>query len=291
MKQKIKLCTDSASDIPGDFEEEYGIGMFKFHITIDDFEFDERDIPNEEFYRRIAESKNKPTHAQVTTYEFTERFKQYLDEGYTDVIYVSISSKGSYTYNSSLMARDEFFENNPGIKDAFRIHIIDGGNYTGVYGYAVCQAAKKVAGGAGAEEVVAYIQDWVDYADVYFGCYTLEYVKRSARVSAAAAFVGEVLGLRPVIKIKDGISSTMAKVRGDKNVIPKIIELTEIDMEPKSPYCVLYGCNPEQSEEITKAASEKLGYPPEMTFQLGPCVASNAGPYTIGLIYRSKVKR
>ncbi|MCL2055117.1 MAG: DegV family protein [Oscillospiraceae bacterium] len=289
MKPKIKLITDSASDIPREIEQEYSIGMFKVHMTIDDFEFDERDISNEEFYERIKNSDNMPTHAQITPFEFAQSFKKYYDEGFTDIIYVSLPKRGSNTNFSANIAKNEFFESHPEAEAGFKIHIIDSGNYTGAYGYPVCQAAKKIAKGASPAEVVAYIQDWADYAEIIFGCYSLEYVKRSARVSAAAAFAGEVLGLRPIIKIKDGISYTLSKVRGTRNIIPKIIEHAQADMTPKSPYCILYGNNPEQADELEREAVKKFGYPPEMRFQIGPAIASNVGPQTIGLTIRSKL--
>lgn len=287
MVQKIKILTDSASDIPKNLEKELNIGMLSFHLAVGEKAFDERDISNEEFYELMLNSKEFPVHSQITTYEFTEAFVKYFKEGYTDLIYISISSRGSNTNSASLMARDMFFSENPDASGKFNIHIIDGGNYTGVYGYPVIQAAIKASKGASVDEITAYVTDWVSCAEVTFGCYTLEFVKRSGRVSTAAAFVGEMLGLRPVIKIKNGISSTLAKVRGDKSIIPKVIELTESAMIPKTPYALVYGYDKEARDELEKAITKKLGCPPEMSFQVGPAVASNCGPMIVGVIYKA----
>ncbi len=288
MDKKIKILTDSASDIPKDIEKKYNIGILCFHVTVGEKSFKDRDIPNDEFYDLIVNSKVPPVHSQITAYEFGEVFGKYYNEGYTDLVYISIASKGSNTYSSSLMARNAFYEENPKAQERFRIHIIDSGNYTGVEGYPVVQAAAKLSKGASVEEITAYVEDWCSCAQVTFGCYTLEFVKRSGRISTAAAFVGEMLGLRPVIKIKDGISSTLAKVRGDRSIIPKIVELTAENMIPQTPYCVVYGSNRAVRDEMEREITRKLGYPPEMSFQVGAAVASNCGPVVIGTIFKEK---
>lgn len=288
MEQKIKLITDSASDIPKDLEKKYDIGMLCFHVTLGSKAFDDRDFPNEEFYDMMFGSSDFPTHSQITAFEFDEVYKKYYKEGYTDIIYVCIASKGSNTFSAATMAKNTFFEENPEVTDKFKIHLVDSGGYTGIYGYPVIQSAIKLSKGARVDEILSYLEEWLSKAQVTFGCYTLEYVKRSGRVSTAAAFVGEMLGLRPIIKIKDGISSTLSKVRGDKAIIPKVIEITASNMIPKTPYCLVYGSNKAYRDELEKEITKKLGYPPEMSFQIGAAIASNAGPIVAGVIYKEK---
>lgn len=132
------------------------------------------------------------------------------------------------------------------------------------------------------------MQDWLANAEVHFGCYTLEFVKRSGRVSTAAAFVGELMGLRPVIQIKKGVSTTDAKVRGDKAVIPKIVEITANRIIPQTPYGLVYADNDEQVKELAAALTKKLGYPPEMQFRIGGVIAANAGPDLVGAFFKGK---
>jgi DegV family protein with EDD domain len=291
MESKIKILTDSASDIPKEYEEKYNIGILCFPVVLGDRSFRERDISNKEFYEMLLASKDFPSHSQVTSFEFVEAYKQYYDEGYTDIIYVSIASKGSNTYNASLMARDSFYEEYPEAKQKINIHIVDSGNYSGVYGYPVIQAAIKASKGSEVPDILAYLDDWFSHIEVHFGCYTLEYVKRSGRVSTAAAFVGEMLGLRPVIKICDGVSSTDAKVRGDKAIIPKLLEITKENIIPQTPYVLLTSYLEEQAKELEKEAEKLLGYPPEMSFPVGATVSSNAGPKLVGIAFKSKNRK
>lgn len=73
---------------------------------------------------------------------------------------------------------------------------------------------RMAAAGASVEEIAAYIQDWVDHVRVLFVAFDLKFAKKSGRVSAAAAFVGEALGLKPIMTFENGASKVVTKVRG-----------------------------------------------------------------------------
>lgn len=287
--QKIKIMTDSACDIDRDLEVSLGIKILSFTVIMDGKDYRERvDFTNEEFYKLIDECKEFPSTSQLTAFQLQEAYQELFDEGYTDVIYVTIASKGSATHQNALMARDSFYEEVEGARDKMKIHIIDSGNYTGVYGYPVIQAAKKLERGATVEELVDYLTEWFTCGEVLFAPFTLKYVKRSGRVSAAAAFAGELLGLRPLIRITDGVSCVEKKVRGDKNIIPSLIALMEERMIPKTPYCVLSGKDDTYANELAKELTKKFGYPPAHLFHIGAAVTINAGPDVVGVVIRAE---
>lgn len=289
--QRIKILTDSACDIPFGKDEELGILVMGFCVTVDGQSFTERrDFDSKQFYKMLETAREIPKTAQITAYEFHETYKKLRDEGYTDVIHVTISSTGSGTYNNALLARDEFYEES-GNKDKLRIHIVDSLNYTGVYGYPVMQAAMKASRGAKTDEILSYLEEWFSSAEVIFSAYTLEYTKRSGRISAAAAFAGELLGLRPIIRIRDGVSHVIEKVRGDKNIIPKLVDTTMKTMIPHTPYLIMRGCPEEPAEELAKLLTKKLGYPPEYFCDVGASVASNCGPKIVGVVLKTARRR
>ena len=112
--EKIRIMTDSACDISPEQEKEHDIKIMCFPITLGDKGFMERiDLTNEQFYEMIEASEELPKTAQVTVPRFEEAYKEVMDEGYTDLIYVSIASKGSNTNASAHMARDNFYEEYP----------------------------------------------------------------------------------------------------------------------------------------------------------------------------------
>lgn len=284
---RIKFTTDSAADIPAALREELDIQVLPFPIAMGDKEYEDGfDFTAQEFYSMLLDAPQIPTHAQLTFYVFTQLFEEAWEAGYTDLIHTSINSKGSATCQNAFQAREEFYEEHPEARDTFRIHIIDSKIYTMAYGWAVAQGAKMAAEGIGADEIVDYIQDWVDHVRVIFAPLDLRFAKKSGRVSAAAAFMGEALGLKPVMTFEDGESKSLAKVRGEKNVINALVELCKKERRPGTPYLLIRGNNAAQADRLLEVCQQELGEAPALDYYIGGVIAINAGPNLVGLIYR-----
>lgn len=143
------------------------------------------------------------------------------------------------------------------------------------------------AQGAAAQEIVDYIQDWVDHVRVIFAPLDLRFAKKSGRISAAAAFVGEALGLKPIMTFLDGESKILEKVRGERTVVAKLAEMCRRERQPGTPYLVVRGNNQEQTDKLLDACLQELGEEPAMIYPIGGVVAINAGPNLIGVVYRT----
>ena len=284
---RIKFTTDSAADIPPALREELDIQVLPFPIAMGDRELaDGFDFTPEEFYDMLLAAPQIPTHAALNPYIFTEAFEAAYEAGYTDLIHTSINSKGSATCSNAFQARGDFYRDHPEAEGAFHIHIIDALNYTMGYGWAVVQGAGMAREGAEPREIVDCIQDWVDHVRVIFAPLDLRFAKKSGRVSAAAAFMGEALGLKPVMTFTDGESKILAKVRGERAVIAKLTELCRTERRPGTPYLMIQGNNAGQSEKLLEACRQTLGEEPALSYRIGGVIAINAGPNLIGVIYR-----
>lgn len=284
---RIKFTTDSAADIPVSLREELSIQVLPFPIAMGDREYaDGFDFTPEEFYDMLLAAPQIPTHAQLNPYVFTELFEQAWEEGYTDLIHTSINSKGSATCSNAFQARGDFYRDHPEAEETFHIHIIDALNYTMGYGWAVVQGARMAAEGAQARAVADFIQDWVDHVRVVFSPLDLRFAKKSGRVSAAAAFVGEALGLKPIMTFTDGESRILAKVRGEKAVISKLTEMCRSERRPGTPYLMIRGNNGEQSDKLLESCRQAMGEDPALSYHIGGVIAINAGPNLIGVVYR-----
>ena len=287
LKQKIKLMTDSVSDISRDRAAALGIHLLYMPITIEGKALrEEIDFTKEEFYKMIDDAQEYPSTAQITPFEIQEAYEQIAAEGYTDLIFTTIGSGGSGTYNNAMMAREQYYEDHP--QSQMKIHLVDGRNYTATYGYAVVEAAKKLARGASVPELIDYMDDWARHAGLYFVPMTLKYVKRSGRVSAAAAFAGELLGLKPFCRICNCVSNVIQKVRGEQNIIPKMVEVVKADIQPHSPYIVMQGADTKIAQEFGAALTKALGYPPECYWNIGAAICCNAGPHVVGFVIKRK---
>ena len=285
---KIKFITDSASDISETYEKKYDILIMNFKVAMGDKSYTSRvDFDNNKFYKMLDAYDGVPVTSQITALEFLETYKKLYEEGYTDIIVTTINSKGSATYDNSVMAVSMLYDEVPESQGRINIYNIDGVGYTGAYGYPVIQGAKKARKGMSAKDIVAYMKDWIDNCIIFFAPYTLKYAKKSGRIPSAAAFVGEVMGLKPVMRIQNNKIVTETKVRGEKSVIPKILDLTLEHMIPKTPYCIVYGNDEAVMEEMAQSMIKKVGYPPEKYFQIGAAIAINAGPRVVGVIFKA----
>ena len=285
---RIKFSTDSAADLPAQLREDMSIQVLPFPIAMGDEEYaDGVDFTPDEFFDMLLAAPQIPTHAQLNAFVFTECFETVWNEGYTDLIHVSINSKGSATYATALQARDDFYKHHPEAKDTFHIYLIDSKTYTMAYGWALVQGAKMAADGADAQEIVDVIQDWLDHVRVIFAPLDLRFAKKSGRISAAAAFMGEALGLKPIMTFVDGESKILAKVRGEKNVISTLLDLCQKERRAGTPYLLVRGNNREQSARLREAFEAALGQQAALEYPIGGVVAINAGPNLVGVVYRT----
>ena len=279
MSKRI-IVTDSASDISMNTEKELDIKVLPFQIEIDGVTYTSRvDFSNEEFYGMLEKAGKLPTTSQITPFQFVELYNQLYKDGYEDVVLVLINSKGSATYNNSKTAINTFFEENPHAKGKINIYTIDGRSYTCAYGYPVTVAAQMLKDGKKTKAIVDYLEDYTERSIIYAGLYTLKYAGKSGRIPSAAAFVGDALGLKPLMRICDNQITTKDKVRGEKKIIPAVIDKIMSEMEPKAEYYVVYGNDEIVRDQMIAKATEIIGYPPVESYRIGAAIAINAGFY------------
>lgn len=288
---KIMILTDSCCDLPKEVIEELGIKVLPFEVTVGGETFHEIfDKSSQEVYEIMSNTEEIPKHSQISPLRFEEAYKELFEQGYTDVISVSINSNGSGTYNNSLVAKEDFYESTPEAKDKMRIFNLDSKCYTVFYGYPIMEAMKRIKKGAEAEEIVAYLEDWFNVCGIYAVPYNLKYARKSGRISAAKAFAGELLGLKPVILFADGTTDTVDKIRGEKNIVPKLVEIAEKNMTPQTPYLILHGRDDTLAKEIEKELIKRTGRKAEMYGNIGAVVSANIGPDIVAVLVRRKNK-
>ena len=285
------IMTDSCCDLSKEVIEELGIRVLPFTITFCGETYREIfDKSTQEVYEMMQKSDEIPKHAQITPVTFEENYKELFEQGYTDIITVSINSQGSGTFNNAVLAKNDFFENNPDAKDKIRIFNLDSKCYTIFYGYPIMEAVKKIRKGAEAEEIVAYLEDWFNVCGIYAVPYNLKYARKSGRISAAKAFAGELLGLKPIILFADGTTETVDKIRGEKNIVSKLVECVEKNMTPQTPYIMVHGRDDTLAKEVEKELIKRTGRKAEMYNPIGAVVAANIGPDIVAVLVRRKNK-
>ena len=285
---KIKISTDSTADIPQSFCEELNISVLPLTVVADEKEYrDGVDITPQEFYRIIDASKKLPVSSQVASVLYTELFEETWKAGYTDLIQVTINSKGSGTYQAAVLSRDLFYEEHPEAKEQLSIHIIDSQTYSMAYGIGVIEGAQMVRQGASVAEVIAHIEEWLAHTRPLFVPLNLRCVKKSGRISPAAAFAGDAIGLKPLITFEEGEARIIGKVRGERKAISALVEQCQKERRPGTNYALVYGSNQEAFGALKEACAQIMDQPPIAEYPVGCVIAINTGPDMIGILYRT----
>lgn len=281
--KKYVVLTDSACDLPQALVDQHHIDILCFKLALDGEGYTERvDFTPEEFSEMLRKTDSMPTTSQITTYEFLDKFEQYAAEGVEEVLYVSINATGSSTNGNAHAARAQFFEEHPA--STMRIEIVDSHSYSVTYGTELCAACEKLESGESLDDVVAYLNDRFARLELVLTAYTLKVIRRSGRVSAAAAIAGDLLGIRPIFTLIDGVSQVVKKVRGDKQVLTAMVNHVKAHMVEGTPY-YLGVTNHKYEAEYAAALEKSIGYPPKDIFHLGSAVCSNTGPEAVGVLF------
>ena len=281
--RKYAVLTDSTCDLPAELAQKHHIDILCFKIALDGEGYTERvDFTAEEFCDMLRKTTGLPTTSQVTQFEFTEQFERYAQEGVEQVLYISICGSGSGTNAAAQAAAAQFKADHP--DSPMQIAIVDSHSYSMGYGMQVCEAEEMLASGKPMDEIVAYLEDVFARREILLAAYTLNVIRKSGRISAAAAIAGGLLGIHPIFTLNDGVSHVVKKVRGEKHVVAAMIDTLKARIDTSRPYYIGVA-NHKYEQEYVDACTQAVGYPPALVFHLGCAVCSNTGPEAVGLIY------
>lgn len=281
--RKYAVLTDSTCDLPQELAQKHNIDILCFKIALDGEGYTERvDFTAEEFCDMLRKTNGLPTTSQVTQFEFAEQFERYAEEGVEQVLYISICASGSGTNAAAHAAAAQFKADHPDSK--MQIAIVDSHSYSMGYGMQVCEAEEMLASGKPMEEIVAYLEDVFARREILLAAYTLNVIRKSGRISAAAAIAGGLLGIHPIFTLNDGVSHVVKKVRGEKHVVAAMVDTLKARIDTSRPYYIGVA-NHKYEQEYVEACTQAVGYPPALVFHLGCAVCSNTGPEAVGLIY------
>ncbi|HHY77617.1 MAG TPA: DegV family protein [Clostridiales bacterium] len=276
---KIKIITDSTSDLPKGLAEKYDIEVLPLTIYFDENEYrDWIDITPKVFYEMMRNSEKLPTTSQVNPNSFKEKYELYLKE-YDYIISLHLSSLASGTYNSAVIARD--------MVDKDKIKVIDTRNFTYGFGQMVIEAAKMAKDGRSVDEIIDRIEYFIKNVKTLFVVDTLEYLKKGGRLSATKATIGTLLNLKPILTVDDGKIVAIDKARGMKKALKRIVEIMkEQGAELKGQIAKIgHADNLAHLEEFKTAIKEVYGDVEMEEFEIGCVIGVYCGPGTVVIHY------
>jgi DegV family protein with EDD domain len=188
-----------------------------------------------------------------------------------------ISSKISGTVDSALMACKEFPEAS--------ISVVDTLSAAMGLGLMVITAAEAVAAGQSRAEVVAMLERMAREIRLFFVVDTLEYLQKGGRIGGAAALVGTLLNVKPILCLQEGRVEALDKVRTKRKAVNRMLDLLVEEWGNEEPVRIVVGhaVTPEEGQELLEKAQSCLNCTVSRLDQIGPVIGTHTGPGTLGL--------
>ena len=283
---KIAILTDSASDLTPDMIEGLDVTIIPIRLRIGENNYkDGVNLSKKEFWHKLLTENVVPKTAQPSPAEFRDYYEELFNKGYEKILSIHISSKMSGTQQVAKVAREM-------LKREKDIVIVDSKSVTFGQAYQVLEAAKMIKAGIKLEDILTRLYEIADKMKIYFAVSDLRYLEKGGRIGRASSVIGNLLKLRPVLKLEDGEVSLETKTFGERGAISYMEKI--IKNEGKNSiylYTAWGGTNQElQSTDILKKVADtmrKIEY--KGRFEIGATIGSHSGPvFGIGII--SKIR-
>ena len=217
-----------------------------------------------------------PKTSQATYAQFKSVFEKYSNEN-TEVLYIAGSSSASGTYQSAVLAKNDGHDN---------VTIFDTQSVSIGSALFVIKACEMVADGKTLKEVLNYLEYIKGTEEVVFSVDNLEYLKMGGRISSTKATLGNLLSIKPILEVKDGLVAQKSQVRGKKQIYSTLVNLISSkygkDLKDKT---IIIGCGDNKSDlDIMKDLLLKDTIVDNLYFvNIGCVVCSHSGPGIVGI--------
>lgn len=277
MNNRIKIVTDSTSDLPPPFVKENGIHVIPLYVNFDHGTYrDGVDLTANEFYPLLNKAKeNLPKTSTPTRDNFVETYQQILDEGY-EIISLHISSGLSGTYSIACSAAEAL--------DG-KIRVFDSKSISLGIGLQVLETVNMVKQGFHMERILCHLEELRQRTEVIFSLDTLEYLQKGGRIGKVSALLGNILNIKPVIRVENGIYVPIDKVRNQSQAIKKIVEHMARILGNRRPHqvAVAHGAAGEAANSLIKLVETTFKTKIVFLQETGPVIGVHTGPGTLGL--------
>ena len=280
------LITDSTSDLPGSLIEQLDIRVLPLTFTLEGVSYldlpDGGEMSPRDFYNSLREGKRSIT-SQINEVEFVERFEPYLQSG-QDILYLAFSSALSGTCYQAQQAAEQLEKRYPQRK----ILVLDTLAASLGEGLLVYEAAKLRLSGKSLAETADFVMNNRLRLCHWFTVDDLNHLKRGGRVSATAALLGTMLGIKPILHVDDeGRLIPVSKVRGRGKSLEALVDHMEKTAENPAEQTVFisHGDCPEDAKRLEQMVKERFDVKEVVTGNIGPVIGSHSGPGTLALFF------
>lgn len=282
-KLGVQVITDSASYLPPELRRRYGIVEVPLYVREGDAVSPETEIDVDAFYARLVAAPALPTTSQPSPEDFARAFSDAVAAGF-DVVAVLISGGMSGTVSSADAAARMVRESSP----RAGIAVVDSHANCMQEGFAVVAAAEVAHAGGSLAECEHAARESMRRSRFLFTPVTLDYLRRGGRISAAAALLGSVLHIVPVLTAEDGQTGVAGRVRTHRRALETIARLLHADVERCGLKQAVVQTIAESGPGVAFAREyiEPIAGGPVPVIPIGPAVGLHVGP-AVGVTYET----
>ncbi|MDT8305236.1 MAG: DegV family protein [Anaerolineae bacterium] len=271
----IRIVTDSTSDLPPALADEYGITVIPSYVNIGDESYrDLVDLSRAEFYEQLPRYPRLPTTAAPAVGVFAETYRQLIAEGATAIISIHVSAELSAMCNAARLGAEEIPE--------IPVHIFDSRQLSMGLGFLALLAA-RATDRTEADGILQMLAGTIARTHVFAALDTLEYLRRSGRVSWAEFSIGTLLRIKPTLHVYEGEVHSLAKVRTRGRALSHLVQEIAA-LGPLQEVALLHTHDPEGLAEWRALARPLFpdNYEP-VAVEVTPAIGAHVGPGALGL--------
>ena len=288
MSEFVLTCC-STVDLTNEYMEKRKIPYVSFHAQVgEDIYADDmgQSISQKELFQRMIDGEDAKT-SQVTVQEYIDFFKDFLDEG-KDILHIALSSGISGTYNSACVAAEELRDEYPDRK----LYVVDSLAASAGYGLIIDTLADMRDDGATMDELYGWIEDNKKKMHHWYFTTDLTFLIKGGRVSKTSGFVGNLLGICPLLNVDyEGKLAAREKIRGKKKVIKRTLEVMLEHVQDGKDYsgkCFISQADcyddARALADLIEDALPKLNGGVQIT-EIGATIGCHTGPGTVALFF------
>lgn len=278
--RKIGIVMDSTGYLPNDILEQFQIRVVPLNVNIGDEMFFETELSNVIFFEKLSHISGLSTTSQPSVGAFLETYESLFSEGIEDIVSIHISSAISGTFHSAQMAKD--------LASSPNIHIFDSRSSALGLGVLAWAAAEWADQGLSALRIMAQLHNLQQQTELYFIVNTLENLRKGGRIGGAAALVGTLLQIKPILYFNQHAQiDVFDKVRSRSRAWQRVLDELKRALSSGKRYriCVMHVNIPEEGETLLNELKVRFPEHEVRLFEAGAVIATHVGPGAFGLTF------
>ena len=280
MSDRFAIVVDGTSCQSPEVQREFDLRLLPLHVDIGKETFTANvDLTADEFYRKIAAPGVLTGTSQPSMGECRDVYDNIAREGITKMIVLTIATELSGTYSVATTTAQAM----PGT----RIEVIDTRSLAGGISLIATAIGRQRRSGGSFEDAVALAHRMAGRIPLLALADTLEYLKRSGRVSGAQALFGSMLQVKPILEVKDGVVHAIDRVRTRDKAVSRLKEIISerVPSGTRVHACTLHTNDHERARAIGEWMQERFHCVEHWMAEAGPVIGARAGPGVIGVCW------